>query len=84
VTQLRTQWIFIESCGCPFGVLEGSAARTEEDAWHSFYEVPPAIQEAQTRGVRVEHVPHAAYVQHVYPKMLGSYTCPHTSVGAPR
>lgn len=73
----RTQWVFRNRCGCPFGVLEGGSAPTEYDAWKFFYERVKAIREAQARGVAVEHMPHERYSREVYPQMLGDYRCPH-------
>lgn len=78
---MRTQWVFLRACGCPFGVLEGSCAANEDDAWWEFFESARRAQAARASGVTVEHVSHDGYVKHFYPKMLSSYTCPHQPAG---
>lgn len=80
---VRTQWIFRHACGCPFGLLEGSCAATEYDAWKFFYERVRDIRKAQERGVTVERLSHERYVADVYPKMRTDYQCPHGRQEAP-
>jgi hypothetical protein len=74
---MRTQWIFLRPCGCPVGVMEGSAARVEYDAWREFYDTAKAIRAAQSDGIRVQSVSHDTYLKDFAPKMLTSQTCSH-------
>jgi hypothetical protein len=80
---MRTQWVFMEACGCPFGVLEGSCAADEIDAWMDFYDDNrQEIRKARERGIQVEHVSHDGYVKYFSPKMQSEYACPHKPAAA--
>jgi hypothetical protein len=77
----RTQWVFREACGCPLGVLEGSQAETEDDAWVEMYGHSDAAA-WRARGVTAEHMPHDRYVADVCPMMMSGYRCPHVESAA--
>lgn len=83
-TSGRSHWVFFESCGCPFGVLDGTEAATVSEAWTEFFDDPTARSYARDRGVVAERMTHARYEADVYPKMLGDYSCPHATAGAGR
>lgn len=72
----RTQWVFRNACGCPFGVLEGSCAATKSAAWKDFFENRKERDRAFDRGVTVELMDHARYVAEVSPFLL-SGVCTH-------
>jgi hypothetical protein len=76
---MRTQYVFFDPCGCPFGVLEGSCAAGYDEAWREFYEGPHTIAAAKAQGVTVEHVSHDGYVKYFSAKMSASCVCPHQS-----
>jgi hypothetical protein len=80
---VRTQWIFRRGCGCAFGLLEGSCAAIEYDAWKHFYERVREIRAAQARGVTVERMSHERYVAEVYPQLRGDVPCRHASADVP-
>jgi hypothetical protein len=68
----RTQFVFLNPCGCPIGVTEGDPIG---GAWR--YYTAAEKRAMLARGVTVVHVPHDEYVVTYLPKMYGSYTCPH-------
>jgi hypothetical protein len=78
----RFQWVFLEDCGCAFGVLE-DRSHSQAAAWQDFYDegstarTERAIGKAVARGVRVVRVDHPRYVAKFMPQMYGSYVCPH-------
>jgi hypothetical protein len=73
----RTQFVFIETCGCPLGLVEGSYAKTEDGAWDTFCDTRADERRLRARGVTVDHVPHAEYTERYFPLMLTG--CTHTS-----
>jgi hypothetical protein len=80
-TAVRTQWVFRYACGCPFGVLDGSCAETEFDAWDDFYDQRVGkVRAARRAGVTVEHMSHERYSAEVCPQMRTDYQCPHGEV----
>jgi hypothetical protein len=74
--QDRHHFVFVESCGCPFGLVEqGSWCRDIDQAWSRMYETRAKEREAHRRGVQAVLVDHATYVAEFYPRMLAR--CPH-------
>lgn len=75
----RHHFVFLEPCGCPFGLVEaGGNVDYEADAWADMFEGDgAAYRAAAARGVTVVHVDHATYEAEFYRKMLGDYRCPH-------
>lgn len=65
----RTQFVFTDPCGCPFGLVEGSYAKTEDGAWDIIADSRAEERAMRNRGVRVEHVSHDEYVERFYPRM---------------
>jgi hypothetical protein len=74
VMATRTQFVFVDLCGCPLGVVEGSHAKTEAGAWRMWTHA----DDMRERGVTLVHVPHAEYVERFYPLML--VDCTHRTV----
>lgn len=78
---MRHQWVFRESCGCPFGVLE-DGGHTPAEAWQDFYDVGSkakterAIGQAVARGITVVKVDMDRYTAELYPLMRQAH-CPH-------
>jgi hypothetical protein len=75
----RQQWVFLDACGCPFGVMEGTG-QTQGEAWREFYEgthrsTDLAVGRAVARGVTSVLVDHERYSAEFYPQMLRR--CPH-------
>lgn len=70
----RDQWIFTLPCDCPVGVMEGTEARDEEEAWEEMYE-PHEGEEARERGVQVRLISFNEYTTDYYPQM--SQQCTH-------
>lgn len=68
----RTQFVFLNRCGCPRAVVEGDPIR---GAWQGY--TAKERRQMERDGVTVIHIPHVAYVVEYMPKMSGSYTCPH-------
>jgi len=77
MTATRHHFVFLNPCGCPLGVLDAEHAPTEYDAWMEMFVYVWDIRRAQSQGVTVIHVDHATYEVEFYPKMLGTYQCPH-------
>lgn len=84
----RTQWVFLEPCGCPLGVVEatrivrGSAVTMSEDkAWDDFAEPRTDERALRRRGVTAVHMSHARYCAEVSPLTLR--TCPHGDPATP-
>lgn len=74
----RHHFVFLNACGCPFGVIEqGSWCKDEDQAWSKMHESRSKEREAHRHGVQVAHVDHATYSAEHYPRMLSSYSCPH-------
>lgn len=75
----RHHFVFLNPCGCPFGLVEASrSVRDENGAWADMFEGDGAVYRvAAARGVTVVHVDHATYEAEFYRKMLGAYRCPH-------
>lgn len=91
----RHHYVFLEACGCPFGLVEASSrteggpARIADEgaAWDEMYDTRAEERAARSRGVRVVHVDHATYEREFYGRMRGGpsrYRCPHTTTGAAR
>ena len=73
---LRRHFVFVDRCGCPFGLAEETPRCKDEDAaWDSMYDTRAEERAARARGVRVVHVDHATYERDFYPLMFK--TCPH-------
>lgn len=75
--EARSQWILLRPCGCAEGVLEGSEAANEDDAWAQFYDTPWIRQEAHKKGVRIIEVDHEVYVERYFKQMKPGWVCPH-------
>lgn len=74
----RSHYVFVAPCGCPTGLVEQTeGCLTADDAWDEMYPDRSDERAAYGRGVRVELVDHAAYVEHFYPLM--SQTCTHAN-----
>lgn len=72
----RRHWVFLHSCGCPFGLVEqGRRAKDEDAAWDSMYDTRAEERAARSAGVRTEFVDHATYSRDFYPRMMQD--CPH-------
>jgi hypothetical protein len=76
----RHHFIFLNPCGCPFGLVEGKVGRygsaaDPDAAWDAMYDTRAEERAALARGVRVVHVDHATYEREFYPLM--SARCPH-------
>jgi len=83
----RHHYLFLEPCGCPFGLVEASANKPggppriadEGEAWDEMYDTRAEERAARATGVRVVHVDHATYESDYYDRMSPSYPCPHRS-----
>lgn len=72
----RRHYVFLNRCGCPFGLVEeGEWCTSEDDAWNSMYDTRADERAARSRGVQVRYVDHAAYEREFYPLM--TTRCPH-------
>lgn len=82
VRQSRQQWVFLNACGCAFGVMEYTGENTGE-AWVAFYDqghktrTNKAVVEAMTKGVRVVRVSHETYVGSWLHNLRSDWVCPH-------
>lgn len=77
----RQQWVFLNPCGCPFGVME-FAGETPGEAWREFYEgshrvVDLAVGRAVAAGVTAVLVSHERYEAEFYRQLRSGYRCPH-------
>ena len=80
-TRTRRQFVFLRACGCPFGLAEQtSRCRDEDAAWDSMYDTRAEERAARARGVHVEFVDHATYVERFFPLM--TTPCPHSGGAA--
>ncbi len=76
----RMQWVFLNPCGCAFGVMEHGGG-TQAEAWREFYDAGTprrtenAIGRAVVAGKTMRLVPHAAYVAEYLPQLRAG--CPH-------
>lgn len=73
----RRHWVFLDPCGCAFGVLDVSAAATRSKAWRDFYDTAQERNAAVNRGVTCDEVSHEVYVERFMPMMLSTWKCPH-------
>lgn len=72
----RSHYVFLASCGCPFGLVErGRWCADEDAAWDSMYDTRGEERGAQARGVRCVYVSHEEYVATYYNRM--AKRCPH-------
>jgi len=75
----RMHWVFIEPCGCAFGVMDAPESGEEAaapQAWAAFYEGRVAAGfAAMERGVQARLVTHHEYEHAHMPQILGA--CPH-------
>ncbi len=76
----RKHFVFLNRCGCPFGLVEESEhfCPDEDAAWDRMYDTRREEREARAQGVRVAHVDHATYEREFYPRMTAR--CPHPGV----
>lgn len=66
----RRHYVFLDRCGCPFGVAEETDhCKTEDDAWDMLYDTRAEERAARAQGVRVEYVDQAAYERNFYELM---------------
>lgn len=69
-------WVFLNACGCPFGVVnKDQSCRDEDKAWREIYPERAAERAAVGRGVRVEFVDHDTYTRDFFDRMLAG--CQH-------
>lgn len=74
----RHQFVFLNRCGCPRGVVEGSYAGDEDGAWDMFADDRRDERRLRAEGVTVVHVDHDTYSRDFYPLML--VPCPHSGM----
>lgn len=73
---MRHHFVFLASCGCPFGLTEvRRGVTTEGEAWRDMYDTRAEEKAARARGVHVVHVDHATYSRDFFPRMTAA--CPH-------
>lgn len=73
----RHHYVFVDPCGCPFGLIEASASKPggppciadEDQAWDQFYDTRAVEREARKRGVRAQHVTHEQYERDYFDQM---------------
>lgn len=83
----RHHYVFLRSCGCPFGLVEASPRKPngpprladEGAAWDEMYDTRKEERAARSAGVHVVHVDHATYERQFYERMSPKYRCPHGS-----
>lgn len=75
----REQWVFLNPCGCAFGVQEANGNPSKAKAWREFFETVEASNAATDRGVTVVLVDHERYVAEYSPQRYSSWVCPHGS-----
>jgi hypothetical protein len=67
----RKVWVFLNACGCPFGVVnKDSSCRDEDKAWREIYPDRAKERAAAGRGVRVEFVDWDTYIADFSERML--------------
>lgn len=79
----RRHWVFVDPCGCPFGLIEQSHFYPDEDtAWDGMYDTRTEERQARARGVQAVFVDHATYERDFYSRM--TTPCPHRTAGVNR
>lgn len=72
----RRHWVFLNPCGCPFGLVEqGANYRDEGSAWDGMYDTRAEERQARAKGVTSVFVDHATYEREYYGRM--AKPCPH-------
>lgn len=77
---MRRQWVFLDPCGCPVGVLEAGNNESRSKAFRDFYETAKERNAAVDRGVTAELVDHEKYVAEFMPYFRGLKQCMHAAV----
>lgn len=86
----RRHYVFLEACGCPFGLIEASARKPggpprladEGAAWDDMYDTRAEERAARAAGVTVVHVDHATYERDYFEAMRSGH-CPHAASPVP-
>jgi hypothetical protein len=73
----RRHYLFLDPCGCPFGLVEASPTKpggdpriaSEDAAWDAMYDSRQEERAAHSRGVTVIYVTHAEYEAGYYDLM---------------
>jgi hypothetical protein len=72
----RNQWILTAPCGCPMGVMEGTIAKNEAQAFDEMYDSSERhIEEAKARGMEMKLISFEEYTDKYYDMMFDP--CPH-------
>jgi hypothetical protein len=72
----RDQWILTGPCGCPFGVMEGTVARNEGEAFAEMYDYNRSqMRDARDRGMEIKLISFEEYTNKYYDQMFEP--CPH-------
>lgn len=77
---MRRQWVFLDPCGCSFGVSEAGSNESRSKAFRDFYETAKERNAAVDRGVTAVLVDHEQYVREFQPHLFGTWRCPHGAV----
>jgi hypothetical protein len=72
--------VFVEACGCPCGLVEGSYAKTMDRAWDMFAYSRADERRMRDEGVTCVHVSHEEYEATYYRRMKAG--CSHRPVAA--
>lgn len=84
---MRRHWVFLDPCGCAFGLTE-DRGYTRAQAWQDFYDegsragTERAIGRAIASGITTELVDHDRYVADLMPQLRSDWKCPHAAVTA--
>lgn len=78
----RRQWVFLDPCGCAFGVLEAGSNESRSKAFRDFYDVAKERNAAVDRGVTAVLVDHEQYVREFSPYLYGTKVCTHAAVAS--
>ncbi len=77
LTTPRTVFMFLKSCDCPMGLVEGSVAKTMQGAWRMMAGSRDEEREMHEQGITCVQISFTEYETLFRAKMLAGWGCPH-------